>query len=212
MFRELLGRLARSDDTVSICIPAWQSESFIERTLHCAAMQTHKSLQILVSVDHSEDATGVICESFARKDFRVSVFIQRERLGWARNVNFLLERVRSPFFFLYFHDDLIDPDYTRRLLKTLSKYPDAMSCHCDMGHFGGSDYVSQGRTYTGSAAQRLATFLVTPTRGSPLRSLTRSAALGKNLRLPTNAIGGFWANEPYLMRLVAALVVLASAR
>ena len=116
----------------------------------------------------------------------------------------LLDRVDTEYFFLYFHDDLIVPDYTRRLLAKLDARPDAMSVHCDMGHFGGSDHVSQGVEYSGKAAQRLFKFLVAPVKGSPLRSLTRSALLDSGVRLLTEAQGGLWANQPYLMELLAA--------
>jgi len=204
MFRDWFDRSNKSDETVTICIPAWRAEEFIERTLNCALAQTHAKLRILVSVDHCEDATVPICEKFARADSRIEVFPQRERLGWAGNVNFLLGRVQSPFYFLYFHDDIILPAFTECLLKLLYKRPDATSAHCDMGHFGASESVSIGCSYAGSAARRLATFLVAPERGSPLRSLTRSEILNDKLRMPTTAVGGFWANEPYLMRLLAA--------
>ena len=204
MFRNFFDRSNKPDETVTICIPAWRSEAFIERTLGCALGQTHAKLRILISVDQCEDATFSISETFARADSRIEVFAQMERLGWAANVNFLLERVQSPFFFLYFHDDIILPAYTERLLKALRKRPDAMSAHCDMGHFGESEHVSNGCTYAGSAARRLAIFFVAPERGSPLRGLTRSHILGSGLRMPTAAVGGFWANEPYLLRLLAA--------
>lgn len=204
MFGHLFNRRNRPDETVTICIPAWRAETFIERTLNCALAQTHAKLRILVSVDQGEDATLPICEKFTSADSRVEVFAQKERLGFAGNVNFLLGRVQSPFYFLYFHDDIILPTYTERLLKALRKDPNATSAHCDMGHFGASDHVSIGCNYAGSAARRLATFLVAPERGSPLRGLTRSEILSEKLRLPTNAAGGFWANEPYLMRLLAA--------
>ena len=204
MFRHWFDRSNKPDETVTICIPAWRAEEFIERTLSCALAQTHAKIRILVSVDHCEDATVSICETFARADSRIEVFPQKEHLGWAGNVNFLLGRVQSPFFFLYFHDDIVLPAYTARLLKSLRKRPDAMSAHCDMGHFGASNHVSIGCTYAGSAARRLATFLVAPERGSPLRSLTRGKILCEKLRMPTTAVGGFWANEPYLMRLLAA--------
>jgi hypothetical protein len=64
--------------------------------------------------------------------------------------------------------------------------------------------VSSGVDYPATVAHRLAWFLVAPNRGSPLRSLTRSSALRAGLRMPTDAIDGLWANEPYLMRLLAA--------
>ena len=191
-------------DEVSICIPAWQSQAFIGRTLDFALGQTHRRVRVLVSVDQCDDDTATICQARAHRDPRLAVFVQSARLGWAGNVNFLLERVSTPYFFLYFHDDVIVPQYTARLLHALQRRPDATSAHCDMDHFGAVRPVSAGLAYEGSAARRLGAFLVAPGRGSPLRSLTRSALLSDGLRLPTGEIDGLWANEPYLMQLVAA--------
>lgn len=188
---------------VSICLPAWQSEGIVEGALRCASAQTHARLRILVSVDRSTDATAAVCQAYAHQDPRVEVHVQQERLGWAGNVNFLLRKVETEFFFIYFHDDVILPVYTERLLAALRDCPEAASAHCDMGHFGASQHVSIGRRYSGSTAERLVEFLVVPSRGSPLRSLTRTAMMGPDFGLPTDG-GGFWANEPYLLSLLAA--------
>ena len=199
-------RLARHAprDEVGICIPAWQSQAFIGRTLDFALGQTHGRVRVLVSIDQCDDDTSAICLARAQRDPRVAVFVQPTRLGWAGNVNFLLDQVSTPYFFLYFHDDVIVPQYTARLLHALQRRPDAASAHCDMDHFGAPRPVSVGFAYEGTAARRLGAFLVAPERGSPLRSLTRSALLADGLRLPTGEIDGLWANEPYLMQLVAA--------
>lgn len=203
MLRHIVGRFARRRPAkVSVLIPAWQSEAFIDRTLSCARRQTYEDMRILVSIDVSEDRTEEICRGHAKADPRISVFVQSERLGWARNVNFLLDRADTEFFFLYFHDDIIEPSYTARLLDALVQRPDAASAHCDMGHFGTDQGVSVGRQYEGNAAGRVCSFLVGP-RGSPLRSMTRRAAVGR-LRLPADGAAGFWANQPYLVGLVAA--------
>lgn len=199
------GRWRRpAEDGVSICIPAWQSQAFIGRTLDFALGQTHPGIRVLVSIDHCEDETVAICLERARHDRRLVVFAQAERLGWAGNVNFLLGQVATPYFLLYFHDDVIAPQYTARLLSALRARPDAASAYCPMDHFGAARPVSVGLAYEGTAAHRLATFLLAPDRGSPLRALTRSELLGRGLRMPTGAVDGLWANEPYLMRLVAA--------
>lgn len=189
---------------VSLCIPTWQAQPFIARTLDFALGQTYAQTDILVSVDRCDDDTAAICQAYARANPRLHVFTQPERLGWAGNVNFLLDQVRTEFYSLYFHDDVIVPHYVERMLQALRQRPDAVSAHCDMGHYGATKHVSHGVDYPDSAVRRLAWFLVAPNRGSPLRSLTRSSVLDAGLRLPTDAIDGLWANEPYLMRLLAA--------
>ena len=92
------------DARVGVCIPAYEAAAFIDRTLRCARAQTHTELRIVVSVDVSADATAEICHAHAGEDERVEVFVQRERLGWAGNVNFLLAEANAPFAFLYFPD------------------------------------------------------------------------------------------------------------
>ncbi|MCU1464578.1 MAG: glycosyl transferase family 2 [Actinomycetia bacterium] len=189
---------------VSVCIPAFRSADFIDRTLRCAREQTHDALRIVVSIDLSDDDTEELCNAHGRADRRLEVHAHRERLGWAGNVNFLLDQVDTEFAFLYFHDDIIEPTYTERLIGRLRERSDAASAHCDMGHFGGSDWVNSGRQYDGTAGERVLTFLVAPDRGSLLRSMLRRTVLDDGLRLPTGSKTGVWANEPFLMKLLAA--------
>ena len=106
---------------MTVCIPAYQAAEFIERTLGCASAQTYAKQRILVSVDVSTDPTAEICRKRARDDPRIEVIAQPKRLGWAGNVNFLLDSVRSEFAFLYFHDDLIEPEYSARLIAAVKK-------------------------------------------------------------------------------------------
>lgn len=189
---------------VTLCIPAWRAEPFIARTLECARAQTHAALRILVSVDRSDDATAAICREHAARDRRIEVIVQRERLGWSANANALLDRVDTPFYGLYFHDDIIEPDYTRRLYDALHADPAAMSAHCDMGHFGNQLGVEPGHHYHGSACRRLLDFMCGPAQDTPLRGLTRSGVLEQGLRFPETGENGFWRCHPFLLGLLAA--------
>ncbi len=96
---------------VTICIPTWQAASFIDRTLSCARAQTYPLLRIVVSVDRCDDGTLALCQAHAKNDSRLEVIVQADRLGWSGNANAALDRARSEFFCLYFHDDVITPDY-----------------------------------------------------------------------------------------------------
>lgn len=188
---------------VTICIPAINASAFIDRTLRCAREQTLGDIRILVSVDRSDDATADICRVHAGEDPRIMVTEHRERIGWARNANSLIDSVTTEFFCFYFHDDIIEPAFGERLVTALQGRPDAVSAHCDMGLFGAREETKPGAAYEGSAVERICRFMLRQQRGSPLRSMTRIAGIG-SLRLPTDAPNGFWANEPYLAGLIAA--------
>lgn len=190
-------------DEVTILIPAYQSAAFIDRTLLFARGQTHASLRIVVSVDAGDDNTGELVQAHAAQDARIVLHEQKARLGWVGNVNFLLGQVTTPYFFIYFHDDIILPQYTQWMLDHLQKYPDAAGVYCDMGHFGASDKISRGPNYTGPTTGRLLKLMLAPERGSPLRALLRSTKAG-HIRLPDMGSGGFWANEALLLDMLAA--------
>jgi Glycosyl transferase family 2 len=188
---------------VSILIPCYNSASFIDRTLYFARGQTHGDLTIRVSIDAGEDSTPQIVRAHAACDPRIVVHEQPHRLGWAGNVNFLLGLVDTPYFFLYFHDDILLPQYTETMLERLRSRPQAAGAYCDMGHFGGASHVSTGPSYLGPTVGRLLTLMLAPERGSPLRAMLRTELAGQ-LRLPQMDTGGFWANEPFLMAMLAA--------
>jgi len=190
------------DARVSVCIPAYEAAEFIDRTLGCARAQTQEDIRILVSVDSSTDATEELSRVHADADDRVAVFPQPERMGWAGNVNFLLDRADTPYAFLYFHDDLIEPAYCEALTGALGERPDAATAHCDVGHFGGSDKVVGGHPFEGSPAVRLIDFTTYRPKPSLLRAMLRMDRAG-HLRLRTGA-AGIWANRPFQMEMIAA--------
>lgn len=193
----------RGDADVTVCIPAWQAAGFIDRTLACARAQTHASLRILVSVDLGDDDTAARCQRHAHEDDRIEVLVQPRRLGWADNTNAALARVETEFFCLYFHDDILRPDYVERLLRALRAEPGAVAAYCDVREFGDRDGLITGAPYSGAAVDRLLKMLG-PQRGAPLRALTRRRLLDEGLRFPAVPGQGFWRWYPYLVTLAAA--------
>jgi glycosyltransferase involved in cell wall biosynthesis len=194
---------------ISVCIPAYQAESFIDRTLACARSQTHDHLQIIVSIDHGGDSTADVCNMHAREDARVTIIEQASRLGWSQNVNAALDAVQGEYFFIYFHDDVIEPNYVERLLLALEARPDAVTAHCDLLEFGLMDELRPAHAYKGSAAHRLAEFLVSPEKGTTLRSLTRSSLLNGGLRFPKIPGDNAWSAYPFHLIQLAAGPALA---
>lgn len=188
---------------VTICIPTYKSEDFIDRTLHCARSQTYGKISIVVSVDHSEDNTAEICERHAGEDGRIKILLQPERLGWSRNANAVLDCVDTDYFFIYFHDDIISPDYVEKLLKVLAERPDAASAHCDLLEYGLEDIVKPANTYDGPTLRRLVEFMMTQ-RGTMLRSMVRRKFVGDALRFPSIHGDNHWTAYVFHLLLLAA--------
>lgn len=193
---------------VAVCIPTYNAESFIRRTLACARNQTHQNLQILVSVDVSDDQTAQICLEEAGSDDRIEVFIQDHRLGWSQNANVVLNAVQCDYFFLYFHDDIIEPNYVEDLLQALLQQPEAASAHCDLQDFGLLDDLKPAHAYVGTTVNRLVEFMMTQ-KGTTLRSLVRSAKQKYPLRFPNIPGDNHWTAYVFHLHLLALGPALA---
>ena len=192
-----------TDASVSICIPAYQAEGFIERTLRFAAGQTLRDVRILVSIDNSTDRTEEICRGFAASDGRVEIITGPDRLGWGGNVNRLLDAVTTEFFFIYFHDDIILPQYAEMLLAALRDDPGAASANCTVQTFGRSDHVEPAHAFRGSMPERLIQLWLPDFYGMPLRSMIRRDRLASDCRLP-EGVGGMKRETTFLAQLIAA--------
>lgn len=63
----------QEEKLVSIIIPAYKTEEYIERCLKSVQEQTYKNLEIIVIDDKSPDATGEICDRISKSDARIKV-------------------------------------------------------------------------------------------------------------------------------------------
>lgn len=63
----------QEEKLVSIIIPAYKTEEYIEKCLKSVQEQTYKNLEIIVIDDKSPDATGEICDRIAKSDTRIKV-------------------------------------------------------------------------------------------------------------------------------------------
>lgn len=194
-----------SDALCTICIPAFQAAPFIARTLDCAQAQSERAIAIHVSVDQSDDETADICEARAALDPRIRVSRQGQRVGWSDNTNCLIRDVQTPFFFLYFHDDLIADTYVERLCGLLRSRPDAATAHGDMKHFGATEHVAAGAAYEGGSFERQFQFLEGKHQPPLLRAMTRTNARRRmDIFVPSSRAGANGAHHVYVLGLLAA--------
>jgi glycosyltransferase involved in cell wall biosynthesis len=188
--------------TITVCIPTYRAEPFLAETLASVRQQSHRDLKVLVSVDRSGDGTAAIARRFAQEDPRFEVQVQTERLGWLGNVNYLLDRVATPFFSILPHDDLLQPAYFERLLGRLNAAPEAVGAYSDVERFG----LSEGRTGAPSLAgplfERALAFLGGPLHALPFRGLVRSQALARGLRLRDYGFDGFFTDQLWVFELL----------
>ena len=188
--------------TVTICVPVWNGEAFVEETLESARTQTHEDISVLISVDRSDDRSAEICRAFAARDSRFQVFEQPDRLGWVDNVNWLLRRVPTEVANILPHDDLIAPAYVERLLAKLEASPDAVLAFSDIETFGRRSLVRAGQEATGDLFTRIVDFLSTIVDAVAWRGVFRTRVLEGGCHL--EAVNGAAADQVWLLRLAIA--------
>ena len=94
---------------ISIIVPVYNVEKYIERCLNSLVNQTMKDIEIIVVNDGTLDNSMDICERFAVLDDRIKLFNkENEGLGLARNYG--LERATGEFICFVDSDDYVTYD------------------------------------------------------------------------------------------------------
>lgn len=110
--------MSAHDDLVSVVVPAYNAERFLDETLQSIRNQTHRALEIIVVDDGSSDHTADIVRRHASEDPRVQLISQRNLgVGAARNTG--LRRATGAYVAPLDADDLWRPEKIERQLTAL---------------------------------------------------------------------------------------------
>lgn len=116
-------------DKISVIVPVWNAEPFLQRCVDSILAQTYQNLEVLLVDDGSTDSSLQICQSYADKDSRVQVF-HKENGGQASARNYALDRVTGDFIGFVDDDDWIYPEMYEKLHKYLTE-KDADIARCE---------------------------------------------------------------------------------
>lgn len=73
--------------TVTVVIPIYNVEKYLNRCIESVAGQTYKNLEIILVDDESPDNCPRICEDWKNRDNRIKVIHKKNGgLGYARNI------------------------------------------------------------------------------------------------------------------------------
>ena len=93
---------------VSVVIPVYNAEKYLDRCLTSVVNQTYINIEILLVDDGSWDSSPALCDRWAEKDGRIRV-IHKENAGagYARNTG--LDHATGRYLFFVDSDDYVDP-------------------------------------------------------------------------------------------------------
>lgn len=123
------------EQLISIIVPVYNVEYYINRCIQSLLNQTFTNLEIILIDDGSKDRSGAICEDWARKDRRIIVVHQKNGgAGAARNAG--LKIAKGKYIAFVDADDWVAPKMYETLYNLITQYS-ADICICGMATFKG---------------------------------------------------------------------------
>lgn len=101
---------------VSIVLPVYNVEKYLERCIDSVVNQTYRNLEIIIVDDGSTDGSSEISKKWQDKDSRIKVIRKANAgLGMARNTG--IENATGEYMFFLDSDDYVSTDLVEKCIK-----------------------------------------------------------------------------------------------
>lgn len=112
-------------ELVSIIVPIYKVEKFIEKCIESLILQTYRNIEIILVEDGSPDNSGKICDKYAKEDDRIIVIHQKNKgVSVARNEG--MKKANGNWIIFVDGDDFVPIDMVENL------YNAAIEESCDI--------------------------------------------------------------------------------
>jgi glycosyltransferase involved in cell wall biosynthesis len=107
---------------ISIIMPAYNCETYIEESVRSILNQTHSHFELLILDDHSTDGTIKRIEAIA--DSRIRLIKSVEKLGQANLMNKGIQMAKAEFIAVAHADDINMPERFQKQVEYLHAHPE----------------------------------------------------------------------------------------
>ena len=108
-----------SSPKVSVLVPIYNVEKYLEECLNSLIGQTLKDIEIICINDGSTDRSGEILSKYASEDSRIQI-INKPNSGYGDSMNQGLSAAKGEYIGILESDDYAEPDFLEKLYKTAS--------------------------------------------------------------------------------------------
>ncbi|TCC96235.1 glycosyltransferase [Pedobacter hiemivivus] len=109
---------------VSICIPTYNSDAYLEESLNSIQNQTYTNIEVIIGDNCSSDNTQAIIKRYADENNWSYVFNQ-QNIGAGLNMNKLISLATGDFVAVYHSDDIYHPEI---VAKSVSFFDQNQDC------------------------------------------------------------------------------------
>ena len=130
---------------ISIIVPVYNSEKYLDACLSSIISQSYKDIEIIIVDDGSSDGSPLICDAWAERDQRVRVIHKKdnEGLGFARNTG--MDAAKGDYYMFVDSDDLL---CEKACEKALAAIEESRADLCYFGYIEDfSDYDDRPRVF-----------------------------------------------------------------
>lgn len=114
-------------DLISVIVPVFKVEAYLEKCVESITNQTYKNLEIILVDDGSPDNCPQICDSCAQKDKRIKV-VHQNNSGAGKARNKALDIAKGDFIAFVDSDDYLSPYMMEFLHGLFSEKVDIVEC------------------------------------------------------------------------------------
>lgn len=103
---------------ISIVVPIYNVEKYLEKCIKSLVNQTYKNLEILLIDDGSTDGSFEICKRFAKNDKRI-VPIHKENGGYGSVLEYAIKNMNGEMFLICDPDDWLEKEAVEKLYSEM---------------------------------------------------------------------------------------------
>lgn len=169
-----------SEVTITVVIPVYNMEAYIDKCMATLLNQFYQEYEILLVNDGSTDNSTQICEEYAQKYSDKVRCVHKKNGGLSSARNYGIDHARGQYVVFPDPDDWVEPDYLERLVELRNAYPNALVC---TGHIV---------EYENKASSQI--------EKKNIQVFSQQKGLLRMIKAP--AIGGFAWNKLYDLRII----------
>lgn len=115
------------NDLISVIVPVYNVEDYLDRCIDSIIKQTYKNIEIIIVDDGSTDKSKNICEKYKKKDKRIKLYKTTNK-GSSYARNYAIKKSKGKYLAFVDSDDYIENNMIEILYNNLIKEKADISC------------------------------------------------------------------------------------
>lgn len=126
---------------VSVIIPCYNAEKYVEEAVRSIMTQTYKNIEILVTEDCSTDNTLKILKNLEKEDSRIKVIQNKKNLKIVKSLNNMINIAQGKYIARMDADDISLPERIEKQVRFMEENPEYGVCGTNAWHIDERGYT-----------------------------------------------------------------------